>query len=319
MSFSHLDQAGQVRMVDISSKQRTSRRATATGMVLMPPALITLILDRRLPKGDVLAAARISGIAAAKKTSDLIPMTHNIPLDFISVDFEMVDEGLLITALVKTGYATGVEMEALTAVSVAALTIYDMCKSTGLKMTIGDIQLVEKVGGKSDHATDFRPHTAIIVISDGVAAGQRVDKSGAILEQAFKTAQCELEQLGIVSDDPKEIKTAISAALQAGAQLIVTTGGTGFGPRDNSFAAVTSMMTERMPGVEEALHAVGRTKTPTAMLSRLAAGLIDDTVLICLPGSPGAARDAVDVLIPALFHFFHVRTGAGHTLEEPAK
>ena len=316
MSFSHLDKSGQVRMVDISRKQRTSRRATATGKVLMPRELITLILDSKLPKGDVLAAARIAGITAAKKTSELIPLTHNIPLDFVGVEFVAEDAGLLITAQAKAGYSTGVEMEALTAVSVAALTIYDMCKSTGFKMTIGDIHLIEKVGGKSDQATDFRPRTAVVVISDRVAAGQREDKSGAILQQAFKAAGCEVDELSITSDDPDAIRAAIADAREAGAELIITTGGTGFGPRDNSFAAVAPLMTERMPGVEEALHAVGRMNTPTAMLSRLAAGLIDGTVLVCLPGSTGAASDAVDVLIPAIFHFFHVRSGGGHGTEE---
>ncbi len=136
-------------MVDVGDKAVTRRRAVARGSVHMAPATAAAIAGGSLPKGDVLAAARIAGIQAAKRTSDLIPLCHPLPLTAVSVDLTVGDSSVEITAVVETTGQTGVEMEALTAVSVAALTIYDMCKSADKAMTIGDVALWEKSGGRS--------------------------------------------------------------------------------------------------------------------------------------------------------------------------
>lgn len=151
MNLTHLDAQGHAAMVDVGDKQSTSREAIAQGEVRMLPATLTAIRDGNVPKGDVLAAARIAGIMAAKKTPDLIPLCHTLLLTKAAVDFT-VDEAenrVVITATVRCNGKTGVEMEALTAVSVAALTIYDMAKALEKTMTIGDIRLLEKRGGKS--------------------------------------------------------------------------------------------------------------------------------------------------------------------------
>lgn len=151
MALTHLDEKGQARMVDVSAKEETQREAVAAGEILMAPETLALIQEGGLPKGDVLAVARIAGIMAAKRTAELIPLCHPLPLTHVEVDFafDAVRSAIEITATARCKGPTGVEMEALTAVSVAALTIYDMCKAVDRRMEIGNIRLLRKTGGKS--------------------------------------------------------------------------------------------------------------------------------------------------------------------------
>lgn len=152
--LTHFDAQGGSRMVDVSGKEVTSRLARASGIVRMAPATLALIRDRKLSKGDVLEVARLAGIMAAKHTSDLIPLCHPLGLDAVTVSFDFPDQTTIaIEAETRIVAKTGVEMEALTAVSIAALTIYDMCKSVDRGMTIEQIRLVEKSGGKSGQFT----------------------------------------------------------------------------------------------------------------------------------------------------------------------
>jgi len=149
--FTHIDNQGQVRMVDITGKKTTDRLAVARGVVSMNPATLKMITDRSLKKGNVLETARIAGIMAAKKTSNIIPMCHPVNISHLSVDFsiDLSSGSIIIKASARTRGQTGVEMEAMIAVSVAALTVYDMCKSQDKMMSISDIYLLEKSGGKS--------------------------------------------------------------------------------------------------------------------------------------------------------------------------
>ncbi|QJE96920.1 cyclic pyranopterin monophosphate synthase MoaC [Luteolibacter luteus] len=143
--FSHLDAEGTARMVDVGAKPVQRRLAIAAGFVECAPATVQALRDKALPKGDVLTVARIAAIQAAKRTDELIPLCHGLPLDKVDVDFEVRDDGVAIRATSSTSAKTGVEMEALTAVSVAALTIYDMCKAVDKGMIIGGIQVIEKI------------------------------------------------------------------------------------------------------------------------------------------------------------------------------
>ena len=149
--LSHYDAEGRVSMVDVTDKARTARRAVASGRVDVSRETIDLLREKQLPKGDPLEVARIAGIMAAKKTPELIPLCHQIDLSHVDVQVELTDEGVLITAEATADYRTGVEMEALTAVSVAALTIYDMCKAVQRDIVISDIRLESKTGGKADY------------------------------------------------------------------------------------------------------------------------------------------------------------------------
>lgn len=152
--LTHYDPSGKVTMVDVSNKSATNRRAVASGRVLLDEGTLRLMKDRRSPKGDPLEIARIAGIMAAKKTSELIPLCHQINLSKVNVTAEFVDNGIRLEAEAITTAPTGVEMEALTAVSVAALTIYDMCKAIQKNIVISDIRLELKTGGKADFASD---------------------------------------------------------------------------------------------------------------------------------------------------------------------
>ena len=147
--FGHLDDAGEARMVDVADKQVTVRTATAEGLVACPPTVVALLRDGRIPKGDVLAVARIAGISAAKRTPDLLPLAHVIGLHGVAVDLVIVDEGVRITSTVRAADRTGVEMEALTSVAVAALAVVDMVKGVDKSVAIREIRLLAKSGGRS--------------------------------------------------------------------------------------------------------------------------------------------------------------------------
>lgn len=149
MKLSHIDETGAAHMVDVADKDVTRRRAVATALITTRTDVIDMIAEAGLPKGDALPVARIAGVMGAKRTSDLIPLCHPLPLTGIDVDFELLEDGVRITGAVKTVSKTGVEMEALTAVTVAALTIFDMIKAVDNRAVIGDVKVIEKSGGRS--------------------------------------------------------------------------------------------------------------------------------------------------------------------------
>ncbi len=149
--LTHLDESGAAQMVDIGAKAETTRKAVASGIIRMSETALAAIKAGDAPKGDVLGTARIAAIMAAKRTSDLIPLCHPIGLDAVEVDFEFVEDGLRVTATAAVTGKTGVEMEAMVAVSTALLTIYDMAKALDKGMVIGEVRLIEKIGGKSGH------------------------------------------------------------------------------------------------------------------------------------------------------------------------
>ena len=310
--FSHLDSKGDVKMVDVTDKTATERMAKAEGKIHLQQATISLIQDNSIPKGNVLTTAKIAGIQSAKKTAEIIPMCHQLNLSFVDMEFELGRELVIIRSIVKTREATGVEMEALTAVSTAALTMYDMCKAVDKTMTIGAIKLVEKIGGKSDHAVEFRPSVGIITMSDSISADKSEDKSGPILVKGFADSGCKADHQKVLPDGSEELIPTIESWIKDGVELIITTGGTGLGPRDLTLQLVENKFDSKLPGIEQALHAYGRGKVKTAMLSRLTAGVINGAIVICLPGSTGAVKDALKVLIPTIFHSFHMMKGEKH-------
>ena len=310
--FSHIDEKGKVKMVDITDKSRTVRMARAAGDVYLKHETINQIIDDKLPKGNVLTTAKIAGIQAAKKTADLIPLCHQLNLSFIDIKFEINSDYISIKATVKTKEATGVEMEALSAVFGAAITIYDMCKSIDKRIEIKSIKLEEKIGGKSNHATDYRPNVGIITLSDSVSAGTRQDISGKILADGFLDSGCSVEHRVALEDGSKQLVPLITKWVNSGVELILTSGGTGLGPRDLTIETIDELFDSKLTGVEQALHSFGRGKAKTAMLSRLTAGLFKGAIIIALPGSKGAANDALKVLIPTIFHSFHMMRGEQH-------
>ena len=310
--FNHLDSKGDVKMVDVTDKTATVRMAKAEGEIHLQKATIALIQDNSIPKGNVLTTAKIAGIQSAKKTAEIIPMCHQLNLSFVDMEFELGRELVIIRSIVKTREATGVEMEALTAVSTAALTMYDMCKAVDKTMTIGAIKLVEKIGGKSDHAVEYRPSVGIITMSDSISVDKSEDKSGPMLVKGFTDSGCKADYQKVLPDGSEELIPTIESWIKDGVELIITTGGTGLGPRDLTIQLVENKFDSKLPGIEQALHAYGRGQVKTAMLSRLTAGVINGAIVICLPGSTGAVKDALKVLIPTIFHSFHMMKGEKH-------
>ena len=310
--FSHVDEKGNVKMVDVTNKLLTVRVAKAEGKINMRPGTIARIKDGELPKGNVLNTAKIAGIQAAKKTSGIIPLCHQLNLSFVDIEFEFKSNSIWVRSTVKTKESTGVEMEALSAVSIALLTIYDMCKAVDKTMEIGKVKLIEKEGGKSDYATGYRPKVGVVTLSDGVVRGKREDISGEILADGFLNSGCVVDHRIVLEDGSDQLVPIIYDWIDSGVELILTTGGTGLSPRDLTIEVLESIFESKLNGVEQALHAYGRGKLKTAMLSRLTAGLVKGTLVICLPGSPGATRDALEVLIPTIFHSFHMLKGEQH-------
>ena len=313
MDFTHLDNNGNIAMVDVSGKPGTLRVARASGCIVMQPATIELLLQEALPKGNVLTTAKLAGIMAAKNTAHLVPLCHQLNLSWADIEFDVQKDRIVIVATVKTKESTGVEMEALTVVSVAALTIYDMCKAVDKTMEIGSITLEKKTGGKSHQPEGYRPKTSILVMSDSISSGRGIDRSGQVLREGFEAAGCPVGEVRVIADDQEEIVSVVDEWTAGGVELIITTGGTGLGPRDVTVDALLPRFSRKLPGIEQALFNWGQGKTKTAMLSRLAAGMIDSSMVICLPGSTGAVSDALEVLVPAIFHAFAMIKGEGHS------
>ncbi len=310
--ISHLDEKGNLKMIDITNKSASRRMASASGKISMNKETILLVQNDKLPKGSVLEVAKVAGIQAAKQTSNLIPLCHSLNITWINLDFEIQEDCIQIYSIAKTKESTGLEMEALTAVSVAALTIYDMVKSVDKSMVISDIHLVEKRGGKSDSHTDFSPKTALLILSQSVHEGKSEDSSGPILKKGLSSYGCRIEYTKVIPDDSLKLQAVIEELVSNGFDLIVTSGGTGVGPYDVTIDTIKPMLTKKLQGVEQALHSYGQKNIATAMLSRLLVGSIENTFIICLPGSPGAAKDAISVLMPSFLHVFPMSKGNRH-------
>ena len=307
-TLSHLDSDGRARMVDVGGKAVTARSATASGRFVTTAEVIALVRADGMPKADVLATARIAGIQGAKKTSELIPLCHPLPLSSINVDFTFDETSIVVTATAKTTGQTGVEMEALTAVAIAWLTLHDMVKAVDAAATMTDVRVVEKRGGKSDRAAVV-PNTAIVLVSSTrSAAGTQDDTTGpriaAWLDERHFSTQTE-----VVAD--ADIHTALAAAVAAHPAVIITTGGTGASPTDRTPEATAAVLDVELPGVAEAIRALGLTKTPTAALSRALAGVAGGTVVVNLPGSPGGVKDGLSVLDELLPHLVAQVAGRG--------
>lgn len=301
-------------MIDISAKIETLRTAVAETSVLAKQETLARAAKGDTPKGEVLPVARAAAVMAAKKTPELIPYCHPLAIDAVKVDFEMAENTLLIRVIVKAIGRTGVEMEALTAASVAALNVYDMLKGIDKDVTIGPLRLIEKQGGKSDfQEKTSRPYkTAVLVSSDSVSAGKKSDKSGKIIVEHLKKFPVEVLHYEIVPDDTRIIREKIISWCGEGIELVLTTGGTGLGPRDVTVEAVRGLIDRDIPGIAETMRAYGQRRTPYAMLSRGVVGLKGDTLLITLPGSSRGVQESLAAIFPNVLHLFPMIRGGGH-------
>lgn len=301
-------------MISISAKSESLRIAVAAGKIKMAPATIQLIQENKVPKGNVLEAARIAGMMASKKTPDLIPDCHPLALDKCELTFEVLESEVVIQAEVVTIAKTGVEMEALTAVSVAALTLYDMLKPVDKNLEISDIKLLKKKGGKSQFKDAFPTQfkAAIVVTSDGTSEGKREDTSGKVIQAKLQNLGIENPEYTILPDEKDEILKTLKKLCDEGFQLVITTGGTGLGPRDVTVEATEEVIERELPGAAETMRAYGQKRTPYAMLSRGVVGVKGKTLIVNVPGSSKGAEESMDALFPALFHSYGMINGGGH-------
>jgi cyclic pyranopterin phosphate synthase len=315
-------------MRDITHKPVTLRTARAAGVLFCGAATIPLITNGQLPKGNLFDVARAAGFLGAKQVPQLLPHCHPVAIDGMELDFEFIDpekhgewlgESAARTGIVITGEArsigrTGIEMEILAGVSIAALELYDMLKPVDKQLEIGHIRLLEKKGGKSDRERYFAtpPTCAILVCSDSTAAGKREDKSGKLIREMLENVNARVVDYAIVADEPAAIQQQVTQWVSKDIQFIFTTGGTGLGPRDNTVTAIKEILERDADGIAEAMRTYGQQRTPMAMMSRGVAGSIKDTLVVTLPGSSDGARESLEAILPAVFHARKMMKGGGH-------
>ncbi|HEY9773555.1 MAG TPA: bifunctional molybdenum cofactor biosynthesis protein MoaC/MoaB [Planktothrix sp.] len=306
-------------MRDVSHKPNTLRTAVARALLKMSPSTVELIRQNKIPKGDPLTVARVAAVQAAKNTAQIIPYCHPLPITHVTVDFKLDEDAVEILTAVKAIYKTGVEMEALTAASVAALTIYDMCKMVDEHLEIEQVRLMNKAGGKSSYQKKLEQprKAAVFVMSDSVSAGKAEDVSGKLIVERLKAEGLDVVEYLIIADDESDIVPAIRRYTDdKPVDLIITTGGTGISGRDNTPEAVARLIEKNLPGISEAIRSYGQDRNPFSMLSRATAGIRNKTLIVSLPGSAGGVKDSLEVLFPAIVHAFRMLANEGHGARE---
>lgn len=302
-------------MVNITHKSSTLRIAIASGIVkVSKQETIDAIQNRKVPKGDVFEFSRAAGLLACKKTYEVIPDCHPLPIEFTSIKHEINGLEVKIIVEVHTIYKTGVEVEAMHGVMVTALTMYDMLKPIDKQVEIVNVKLEEKQGGKTDikYAYPENVKVAVVTCSDTISKGEGLDKSGEIVLHHLTKCGLYASEKKIIADDFETIQNEAARLVKEAFQLILFTGGTGLSPRDVTPDAIKPLLDREVPGIMEVARDYGQERTPYAMLSRGIAGFIGKTLVITLPGSPRGADETMQALFPYILHVFRVKEGAKH-------
>lgn len=334
----------QFRMANVTEKTSNPRRAIARGWIKMAPATARLLAERKLPKGDALVMAEVAGIIGVKKTTEILPLCHPLPIESVRVRCEPQIDGVEVSCEVMTTYKTGVEMEALMGVNAALLCIYDLTKPVDPVLTIHNVHLMMKEGGKSGlwknplfpmdspqlQAASIprqqvpKPQscghkktleglkTAVLTISDRCSRGEALDSSGPLLKQLLEERLASVLWTDLVPDEISQIQKAMIKFREQGADLILSTGGTGLSPRDLTPEAIEPLLTRKIDGFGELFRAEGFKRTPMSYLSRSVSGFMNQTLVIALPGNPKACRDGIEILGHLIPHAIHIAKGGQH-------
>lgn len=324
---------------DITEKQSSLRTASAQAVVYCSRETAAMVREQRIPKGDVFEFARAAGYLGAKNTAHLIPHCHPIGIDAFEFEFDFLTEenftrhtgqndfrsGIVVTAKAKCIGRTGIEIEAITGVSIAALTIFDILKPIDTALEISHVKVLAKTGGKSDKmngrksgeksgskAVQTVATCAVLVCSDSTFEGTREDASGAMIRTMLERYNTAVVDFAVVRDETPAIQERIRQWVAQDVHFIFTTGGTGLGPRDVTVDAVEGLLEKRADGIAEAMRAHGQLRTPLAMMSRAVAGSIGRTMVVTLPGSVNGVRECLEGILPAVFHAREMLEGGGH-------
>ena len=302
-------------MVDITHKSNTLRTAVAQAVVKVSHQdTIEAIRDDRVPKGNVFAMSKAAGLLGVKKTPDLLPDCHPLPIEYTGIDFEISELEIKVTCTIKTIYKTGVEVEAMHGASIVALNMYDMLKPIDKGVEINNIRLVEKKGGKSSYEDRFKRSltAAVIVCSDTIAAGKKEDKAGKVIVSKLEEYGLEVSDYLVIPDEKEVIQERARQFREANTDLVIFTGGTGLSKRDVTPEALEPLLDRRIPGIEETIRRYGQDRMPYAMLSRSLAGTFGESLILALPGSTGGARESIDAVFPSVLHLFKIFKGIRH-------
>lgn len=328
-------EASHFRMIDVGKKISTHRLAVANGKISVGEKAFHLIKNRQLPKGDPLILAVIAGIQGAKKTSDIIPLCHPLQLEHIDIKLDLDEENnaIIATAFVSTTSKTGVEMEAMSAVNAALLTVYDLTKMVEPHLIISNVQLLLKKGGKnglwlspagvpewimqkvniSANPIFLDVPSAVITLSDRANAGIYPDISGEYICSALKSLGSHVVAYHVLPDDEKQLQDTILAIInEFEPSLILTTGGTGISKRDITPEAILAIADKTLPGMGELLRAYGSQFTPNSWMSRSLAAVVKNSLVICLPGSEKAVKESFSCISPIIQHLMMMLRGSNH-------
>ena len=301
-------------MVNITHKNNTLRKAIATAVVqVSSEQTIDAVLNNKVPKGNVFEMSKTAGLFAAKKTSDVIPDCHPLPIEFTAITFDVRGLEIHIFTEIHTIYKTGVEVEAMHSASVVALTMYDMLKHIDKNIEIKSIKLVDKKGGKSDiKDTAEGVKSAVIVCSDTISAGKKEDKAGKAIIAHLEKLNIENQEYKIIPDEILEIQSNVKRLISEGKNLVIITGGTGLSKRDVTPEAIKPLLDREIPGVAEQIRTYGQDRTPYSMLSRSVVGTIGEALVMALPGSTKGASESMEAIFPAILHIYKIFKGGKH-------
>jgi molybdenum cofactor biosynthesis protein MoaC len=327
-------------MINISEKKANFRRAIAQGEIFVGPEAFELIKNRQLPKGDALILAEIAGISGAKKAYEWIPLCHPLGLEHVSLYLELREKShsVCVYCVASATAKTGVEMEALAGVNAALLTLYDLTKMVQPALTLSNIRLLTKEGGKSglwthpdgvpDFIQDLLPkplkklkkkslqdvRTAIITVSDRASTQEYEDISGKLLVECAEALGADICNYAVIPDEKEQLSQHIRQLIaEVAPQLIMTTGGTGMAPRDITPEVLQELCDRIIPGFGEVLrYESAKYYTEFSWLSRCLAGSINNTLIIALPGRPKAVQESMDILKNLFPHAFTMLNAGNH-------